>query len=304
MSVRRLSLLVATHLQLEQYNFHSQACQEKSSCAEILAGNKREPLQVEPSMALPSRDQIAAALKAVPLFADLDERQIERLVQQALPRRAEPGVLVFAEGDPCIGLYVIFSGAIKIFKQSTQGREQVLTVERSGGVIAELPVFDGGPYPASCVPVEPSVLLFISKQDFRRSCREDPELALKVLASVGRRLRHLVGIIEELSFLTVRSRLAALLLEVVREEQARRAPGGPRAGSPKSGAEIHRKTGEPLRVALPLTHQEIAARIGTVRELVSRNLSRLQAEGIVRLDGHTLLIHDLDRLEQEAESEF
>ena len=246
-------------------------------------------------MSLPSREQIAGALKAVPLFADLEVRQIERLAQPALPRRAEPGELIFAEGDPCMGLYVIYSGAVKIFKESSHGREQVLTVERAGGVVAELPVFDGGPYPASCVPVEPSVLLFISKQDFRRSCREDPDLALKVLASVGKRLRHLVGIIEDLSFLTVRGRLAALLLEMVRAEHARHSPTTSRAGTGK--------TTEPLRIPLNLTQQEIAARIGTVRELVSRNLSRFQAEGIIRLEGHTVLIQDQDRLEQEALAE-
>jgi CRP/FNR family transcriptional regulator len=190
----------------------------------------------------------------------------------------------------------VFSGAVRIFKQSAQGREQVLTVERPGGVVAELPVFDGGPYPASCKPLEPSVLLFISKQNFRRSCQEDPELALKVLASVGARLRRLVMIIEELSFLTVRSRLAALFLELAREASSTAGPGhGPSPADRKRSG-----TASPIRVPLKLTQQEIAARIGTVRELVSRNLGRLQAEGIVRLDGHELVIQDLPRLEQEA----
>ncbi len=234
-------------------------------------------------MSLPNREQIAKALQSVPLFAGLEEQQVKRLAQRAVPRRAEAGTLLFAEGDDCQGLYVIFSGALKIFKQSAQGREQVLAVERSGGVVAELPVFDGGPYPASCQPIESSVVIFISKQDFRRSCQQDPELALKVLASVGARLRRLVGIIEELSFQTVRRRLAALLLETAR------------AANPSA------KASSPLRVPLPLTQQEIAARIGTVRELVSRNLGRLQAEGIVRLDGHTLIVHDLKRLEEEAQ---
>ncbi len=234
-------------------------------------------------MSLPNREQIAKALQSVPLFAGLEEQQVKRLAQRAVPRRAEAGTLLFAEGDDCQGLYVIFSGALKIFKQSAQGREQVLAVERSGGVVAELPVFDGGPYPASCQPIESSVVIFISKQDFRRSCQQDPELALKVLASVGARLRRLVGIIEELSFQTVRRRLAALLLETVR------------AAHPSA------KASSPSRVPLPLTQQEIAARIGTVRELVSRNLSRLQAEGIVRLEGRTLIVHDLKRLEEEAQ---
>jgi CRP/FNR family transcriptional regulator len=236
-------------------------------------------------MSLPSREQIVAALKAVPLFRDLEDRQLQRLAQHAVPRLAEPAELLFGEGDECRGLYVVYSGALRIFKQSTEGREQVLTVERAGGVVAELPVFDGGPYPASCEPIEPSVLLFISKQDFRRSCQEDPELALKVLASVGGRLRRLVMLIEELSFLTVRNRLAALLLEIAR------------AGSKGS------LPGTSARVPLNLTQQEIAARIGTVRELVSRNLSRLQEEGIIRLEGHTLIVQDLKRLEQEALAE-
>ncbi|MCZ6730698.1 MAG: Crp/Fnr family transcriptional regulator [SAR324 cluster bacterium] len=234
-------------------------------------------------MSLPNREQIATALKSVPLFAGLEEQQLKRLAQRAVPRRAEAGTMLFAEGDDCEGLYVIFSGALKIFKLSAQGREQVLAVERSGGVVAELPVFDGGPYPASCEPIESALVIFISKQDFRRSCRQDPELALQVLASVGGRLRRLVGIIEELSFQTVRRRLAALLLETAR------------AANPSA------RTSSSSRVPLNLTQQEIAARIGTVHELVSRNLGRLQAEGIVRLEGHTLIVHDLKRLEEEAQ---
>ncbi|MBI3895094.1 MAG: Crp/Fnr family transcriptional regulator [Acidobacteria bacterium] len=253
-------------------------------------------------MSVLSKEEIAAGLKAVPLFAVLDDRQIETLAQRAVVRRAEPGELLFSEGDPCMGLYVVVSGVVKIMKESAQGREQVLAIERKGGVVAELPVFDGGPYPASCMPLEPSLLLFISKQDFRLCCQQDPELALKVLASVGKRLRHLVGIIEELSFLTVRTRLAALLLQIAQEE-TRQKTKSPSSPGGKKREVISRQTSEPLRVPLRMTQQEMAARIGTVRELVSRNLSRLQAEGILRLEGHALIIADLSRLEQEALSQ-
>jgi CRP/FNR family cyclic AMP-dependent transcriptional regulator len=265
-------------------------------------------------MLLPNREQIAAALKSVHLFAGLNDRQIAKLSHQAIARRAPANEQIFVEGDECQGLYVIFSGAVKIFKQSAQGREQVLAIEPAGAVVAELPVFDGGPYPASCISVQESVLLFISRQDFRRSCQEDPELALKVLSSVGARLRKLVTIIEELSFLTVRSRLAALLLELAgSSKQPSSAPKQPSSASkigkslgvpdPVSKGERNRPGKEPVRLLLNLTQQEIAARIGTVRELVSRNLSRLQAEGVIRLEGHTLVIEDMERLEQEAVSE-
>jgi CRP/FNR family transcriptional regulator len=174
------------------------------------------------------------------------------------------------------------SGSVRIFKSSAGGREQVLSIEGPGGSVAELPVFDGGNYPASVMAMEDSVLLFVSKQDFHALCLAHPEVALKVLKVVGARLRRLVGIIEELSFTTVRHRLAAYLLRLAQSE----------------GRKVARGT----EVTLPSNNQELAAQIGTVRELVSRNLSRLQAEGIVSLDGRSLVIHDLKALEIDLSS--
>jgi len=92
---------------------------------------------------------------------------MDSLVVRALPRRFGQGDVVFAEGDPCQGLYVIESGTVRIFKTSASGREQVLTVEGPGSSIAELPVFDGGAYPASAAAASPASLLFISKNDFQ-----------------------------------------------------------------------------------------------------------------------------------------
>ena len=189
---------------------------------------------------------------------------------------------MFSEGEPCSGLYVVESGSIRIFKSSVAGREQVLGIEGPGGSVAELPVFDGGSYPASVTAIEDSVLLFVSKQDFQALCRAHPEVALKVLKVVGARLRRLVGIIEELSFTTVRHRLCAYLLRLAQSE-GRKVNGG-------------------VQVMLPANNQELAAQIGTVRELVSRNLSRLQAEGIVQIDGRALLIRDLKSLESDLAS--
>jgi len=199
-----------------------------------------------------------------------------------LTRRFATGDLIFAEGDPCLGLFVIDTGTVKIFKSSAGGREQVLAIDGPGDSIAEVPVFDGGPYPASAQAVRDSVLLFISKADFRAVCLECPGVALKVLRFVGRRLRSLVSIIEELSFTTVRSRMAALLLRL-----ARAAKPGP----------------DGVAFLLPASNQELAAQIGTVRELVSRNLSRLQAAEIIRIEGRTVTVLSLKALEQEIESD-
>lgn len=217
-------------------------------------------------------------LAKAPLFADLNDAELNFLARRMLTRRFATGELIFGEGDPCLGLFVIDTGSVKIFKSSAGGREQVLAIDGPGDSIAEVPVFDGGPYPASALALKDSVLLFISKADFRAVCLECPEVTLKVLRFVGRRLRSLVNIIEELSFTTVRSRMAALLLRLARTGKL-----GP----------------EGVEFLLPASNQELAAQIGTVRELVSRNLSRLQAAGIIRVEGRTVTVPNLKALEQE-----
>jgi len=189
---------------------------------------------------------------------------------------------LFNEGDACRGLFVVGRGKIRIFKVSASGREQMLSIEGPGSSFAELPVFDGGNYPASASASEESELLFISRKDFQDFCREHPEVALKVIAVVGSRLRRLVGIIEDLSFTTVRQRLIALLVRLAQASSTR--------------------TSEGVQVELNKTQQDLAAELGTVRELVSRNLGRLQAEGYLEVNGRTIIVKDLAGLKREQES--
>ncbi len=153
-------------------------------------------------------------LSKVPLFSGLAADEMEFLAPRVVPRNFSSGQIVFNEGDPCAGLYVVASGHVRIFKTSAGGREQVLSVDGPGSSVAELPVFDGGDYPASVAAVDDATLLFVSKKDFQELCLTHPQVALKVLRVVGARLRRLVGIIEELSFTTVRHRLAAFLVRL------------------------------------------------------------------------------------------
>jgi len=222
----------------------------------------------------------ASCLGKTTVFADLAENELGFLAHRAVVRHVQAGEILFFEGDACAGLWVVESGRVKIFKTAPNGREQVLTIDGPGSSVAELPVFDGGKYPASAAAVEDTTLLFISKEDFRALCLNHPEVALKVLRVVGRRLRSLVGIIEELSFKTVRHRLVSMLLLLAKDGQ--RTPGG-------------------IEVTLPATHQELAARIGTVRELVSRGLGRLQAQNLIQVDGRKIVIRDAKALEKELE---
>lgn len=218
-------------------------------------------------------------LGSVPLFSDLSEPELRSLAERTVRQQVAAGETIFNEGDPCQGFYVVESGEVKIFKTAPSGREQVLTLDRAGNSVAEIPVFDGGPYPASGIATVDTALLFVSKRDFRALVLEHPEVGLKVLKNVGGRLRRLVGLIEELSFTTVRGRLAMLLARLVRTSGEATERG-------------HEATLPP--------NQELAAQIGTVRELVSRNLGRLQVEGLIRLDGKRLIVPDLDALVASA----
>jgi CRP/FNR family transcriptional regulator, cyclic AMP receptor protein len=229
-------------------------------------------------MRQPNASQVER-LRKVPLFADLTEGELQLLAARALPRTYQPGETIFSEGDPCEGLYIIAAGSVKIFNTSATGREQVLDIEGAGNSLAELPLFDGGAYPASTAAVEPCTLLFISKKEFRALCLERPEVSLKVLKAVSARLRRLVAMIERLSFTTVRQRLAAWLLQ----EAKAKGKTTPR------GTEFTRR----------INNQELAFQIGTVRELVSRNLSHLQAQGVLKIQGRTFIIPDLSSLEAE-----
>ncbi len=238
----------------------------------------------------PTTDDISATLRRAAIFSGLSGPELRSLVSRIQVKSYGEQEEIFCEGDPCKGLFVVHSGAVKIFKSSAEGREQVLAVEGPGGSIAELPVFDGGAYPACATAVEESTLLFLDRNDFYALCRQQPEVSLKVLGAVGARLRRLVGIIEELSFTTVRHRVAKVLCELMEKE-----------GKPR----FHRgeRSGKAIEITLPFSHQELANQIGTVRELVSRNLSRLEAQGILKVEGRTILVRNPEALRAETFSE-
>lgn len=232
------------------------------------------------SLNMPSR-AIATHLHKTSLFSDLSEQELLALVDIAVSRTFQAGDELFQEGDDCDGMYVIVSGSVRLYKVAASGREQVLSIEGPGDAVAELPVFDGGPYPVSARAMTEAKVVFLGSQKLRQLCLVQPALALKVLKVVGRRLRKLVTLIEELSFTTVRHRLIGFLLKRAQ----------------------HNRQGNVADFALPESHQEIASQIGTVRELVSRNLSRLCAEGLIHLDGKHCSIPNLNVLCEEHEVE-
>ena len=226
--------------------------------------------------------KMETVLKKIPYFADLTKQEMRALATRVSKKHLQRGELLFGEGDSCMGLFMVVTGEIRLFNLSPSGREQVLAVRGPGRSFGDPVVFDGGNHSASAAALEDTEVLFISRTDFQNFCREHPDVMFKVIAEVGSRLRHLVEIIQDLSFTTVRQRLIAMVLRLAQ------------TSGTASTEEVH--------VELTETHEELAAELGTVRELVSRNLRQLQVEGFLEVNGRTIIVKDLAALKREQAS--
>lgn len=219
-------------------------------------------------------------LRRVAFFAVLPARELESLAGHCGVRRLAKDDILFVEGDSCDGLFIVQSGAIKVFKVSDNGREQVLGIDRAGSTVAELPLFDGGNFPASAAAIEDSILLFLPKREFLSLCRRNSEVAFAVIRTLAWRFRYLTTLVEELSLKEVSNRLARFLRDRALRDGVR--------------------TGRGIEFPLQETNQEIAAEIGTVGDLVSRNLRRFVDRGILRLELRRVIILDMAELEAQA----
>jgi CRP/FNR family transcriptional regulator len=164
----------------------------------------------------------------------------------------------------------------RAFRENVDGREQVIHVERAGATFAEVPVFDDGAFPSTVAAEEETTVLFIDKRDVQLLCMTYPEIALAALKVLAGRLRQCAELVEVLSLREVNQRLARFLLVEAR-----------RKGTPRE---------QGLSVGLTLTNQQIASRIGTVREVVSRAFTRLQHDGLILVNGRLLIIPDEEAL--------
>ena len=222
-----------------------------------------------------------AALKRTPLFKELDDATLSLLAQHAVPRHYRKDELLFTAGQEAHGLFVIVNGSVRAFRESVDGREQVIHVERAGATVAEVPVFDDGTYPSTVAAEEETDALFLSKRDVRQLCLQHPAIPLAALRVLAARLRRCAELVEALSLKEVGQRVARFLVSEAR-----------RHGQP---------TAEGICLTLTQTNQQIAARVGSVREVVSRALSRLQQEGLIVLEDRKLTVRDIEALSSFAD---
>jgi CRP-like cAMP-binding protein len=211
-------------------------------------------------------------LQAVPYFAGLPEGDLARVAAALVERRLGAGEIGFVEGGSAAGLYLIVDGQAKIVRYSHGGREQVLALLNPGDSCNEVPVVDGGPNPATLVAIEESVAWVWSRGAMNRLRRDIPHLNETIIASLAGRCRELVDKVYNLSFLSVTARLASFLLS--------RAEG--------TDEELDRRR---------WTQEEIAATIGTVREMVGRALRNLEEDGLIRFNRHRIEVVDREGLE-------
>lgn len=206
-------------------------------------------------------------LKTIPYFQELDPSVLARVQASVFEVRLERGQVLFTEGEAAQAMYLVRSGQVRIFKLSPDGREQVLRIMGPGECFNEVPVFDEGPNPANAQALEPSLLWGIRRADMRRLVEEHPVVAIGFLKVFAKKLRFFTQKVEDLSFRSVTSRVAKLLLEMAEDD----GRGG-------------------LRLKRQFTQQEMAAVVGTAREMIGRAFKALEKEGAIKLDRHRVVI--------------
>jgi CRP-like cAMP-binding protein len=214
-------------------------------------------------------------LKSVPYFAGLTDAGIEAVGRYVFEKKAERGDILIFEGDPSEELYFVAQGVIKVFKTSADGKEQIFSIIRPGESFNDVPVLSDGANLFSAEAMGPALLRGIKKKDMGAIMREKPQVAINVVRVLSRRVQELVSLVEDLSFRHVTSRVAKMLLEYIGRGDGSSAP--PR-----------------------LTQQEMAAMIGTAREMVGRSLKTLESEGAIKIERNRIIITDQKALRRLA----
>lgn len=214
-------------------------------------------------------------LRGVPYFSGLGPVELEAIAARVSEKTAGRGEVLSMEGEGVDKLYFIASGVVKLFKTSADGKEQILSIVRPGDSFNDVPVFDGGPSPVGARAMGPVILYGLARDDMVAILREYPGVAMNVVRALAERVRHLISLVEDLSFRHVIGRVAKILLEHAVEESGY----GPR-----------------------LTQQDMAAMAGTAREVVGRSLKTLEEQGAIRLDRHRILITDEGALQRTTEA--
>jgi CRP/FNR family transcriptional regulator len=213
------------------------------------------------------------SLKSVPYFSGLSESVLSSISKHVFEKRVERGEILIFEGEPAEVLYFVVAGVVKVFKTSADGKEQIFHIIRPGESFNDVPVLSGGVNLVSAGAMGAVVLNGIKKKDLENVIKEYPQVSLNVIQVLSRRVQELVALVEDFSFRHVTGRVAKILLEYAGDGVGER----PR-----------------------LTQQEMAAMIGTAREMVGRSLKNLEGEGAIRMERNRIIIASQKALREIA----
>ncbi len=212
-------------------------------------------------------------LRSCKLFSDLNERELQALQLIALRKEYRKGQIVFGEGDPSRGFFLVASGAVKIFRVGPDGRERVLHVVETGESFAEAAMFMDT-YPATAEALGPSTIVYIEKNGFKQLLMHDPHLSFKIMGSLVTWLSHMRNALTDLTLKEVPARFASYVLSLPAE------------------------SGKPIKVTISKT--TVAQMLGTTKETFSRLLARLVQHRILTYRGSLIRIQNRKRLEAIA----
>jgi CRP/FNR family transcriptional regulator, cyclic AMP receptor protein len=217
--------------------------------------------------------ETVALLHRVPVFETLGEEELAKVAEVAVPRRLAAGEVVFREGDDSDTCYVVQSGHARAIREHADGRSITLANFGPGDIFGELAMFDDERRSATVETLEETEVVAILGGDMRRLLRQHPDIAVKLVVSLGRRLRETNERLTRQSFLTVQSRVAAVLSQLV---AAARAEGASSEGD----------------VLITSTQVDLAQLAGSSRESASRFLAVLERAGIITQGRGKLVVHD------------
>ena len=219
-------------------------------------------------------------LKRCPLFAGLRDEELKRIRAIANLKHVGKRGVLFSDGEEAKGFYVILSGKIKLYKISPEGKEQILHIVSAPDAFAEAALFLEGSYPAFAEALTESQLLFFPKRDFIHLIEKNPKLSINMIVSLSHFLRRFASLIEELSLKEVSSRMAKYLIDL----SMRLSKEG------KNSSEVE----------LDLSKTQLASKLGTISETLSRTLSKMKAKRIIDVKRNRILILNREALEELA----
>jgi CRP-like cAMP-binding protein len=219
-------------------------------------------------------------LRRCPLFAGLKEEDLKKIRAIAAPRQVRKKDILFSEGEETKGFYVLLSGKVKLYKISSEGKEQILHVVSAPDAFAEAALFLEGSYPAFAEALTDSQLLFFPQRDFTRVIEKNPQLSINMIVSLSAFLKKFASLIEELSLKEVSSRLAKHFIDL--------------------SIKASKEEKNPKEVELDLTKTQLALKLGTISETLSRTLGKMKTKGIIDVKKNRIVILNRQALEELA----